>query len=60
MADASLIELRNEMEQVRSKLYAVVKGDAKLLLDKEAYMVSTELDQLIVRLMKKELQKNKL
>lgn len=59
MTETSILELQKEMERVRSKLHAAVKGDVNLLLDKETYRLSTELDKLIVRLMKKEQQNRK-
>ncbi|MFZ5945735.1 MAG: aspartyl-phosphate phosphatase Spo0E family protein [Bacillota bacterium] len=54
MTEVSIVELRKEMEKVRGRLHAVVQGDTNLLLDQEAYKISVELDNLIVRLMKKE------
>lgn len=55
----TIVELRREMEKKRSKLHAVVNGNFQLLLNKETYDLSTELDELIVRLMKKEMQEKK-
>lgn len=52
MKDTSILELEEEMEQLRGKLNAFVKGDTTLLLDKETYRISTELDKLIIRWMK--------
>lgn len=54
MSDASVSELQKELERVRGKLHAIVQGDVNLLLDEKTYSISTELDKLIVRLMKKE------
>jgi len=54
MTESSIAQLQKEMERVRGRLHALVNGDVSLLLDKEAYRLSTELDRLIVNLMKKE------
>lgn len=56
MAETSFVQLQREMEKVRCRLHALVKGDASLLLNGETYQLSTELDNLIVKLMKKEQQ----
>jgi len=60
MTDTSIIYLKKEMERVRCKLHAAVNGDVSLLLDTQAYRLSTEMDKLLVNLMKKENQIKKL
>ncbi|MFZ7101308.1 MAG: Spo0E family sporulation regulatory protein-aspartic acid phosphatase [Peptococcaceae bacterium] len=54
MTDTSISEMKKEMERIRGRLYGYVKDDVNLLLDKETYRLSVQLDELIVRLMKKE------
>jgi len=54
MTKASIPELEKEMEKIRCRLHALVNGDVSLLLDKETYRLSMELDKLIVNLMQKE------
>ncbi|NLW23956.1 MAG: Spo0E family sporulation regulatory protein-aspartic acid phosphatase [Clostridia bacterium] len=56
MRENSVAELQKEMEKVRGRLYALVNGDVDLLLDSETYKVSSELDRLIVTIMKKQMQ----
>ncbi|KJS19078.1 MAG: hypothetical protein VR72_20305 [Clostridiaceae bacterium BRH_c20a] len=60
MKDSSILYLQKEMEKVRSRLHAAVNGDVSQLLDTDAYQLSTEMDKLIVKLMKKEQQIKKL
>jgi len=56
MTDTSIQYLQKEMERVRCRLNKAVNGDVSLLLDTDAYRLSTEMDKLIVNLMKKEQQ----
>jgi hypothetical protein len=51
--------LQKEVEKARRRLHAFVKGDINLLLNEETYRLSTELDRLIVNLMRKS-QKEKM
>lgn len=53
MTNASILLLQREMEKVRSRLHAFVNGDTTLLTNRETYQLSTELDGLIVNLMRK-------
>lgn len=55
MSEVSVIQLRKQISRKRNELHTVVNGDVRLLLDEHTYHVSTELDELIVRLMKQEL-----
>lgn len=55
MSEATVMQLRKQITRKRNELHAIVNGDVSLLLDKNTYHISTELDELIVRLMKKEL-----
>lgn len=55
MSEASVVHLRKQILRKRNELHAVVNGDVSLLLDEHTYHLSTELDELIVRLMKQEL-----
>ncbi|MGI6225823.1 MAG: Spo0E family sporulation regulatory protein-aspartic acid phosphatase [Peptococcales bacterium] len=59
MSETSLLELQQEMEKVRYKLHAFVNGDTRLLLNCQTYQLSTELDSLIVKIMRKEQEKKK-
>ncbi|NLT94041.1 MAG: Spo0E family sporulation regulatory protein-aspartic acid phosphatase [Clostridia bacterium] len=59
MNSASEKLLQREMEKARRRLHAYVNGDISLLLNEETYRLSTELDRLIVNLMKKS-QRNKM
>ena len=58
MAGITQKRLCKEISRKRNELHRIVNGDTSLLLDKKTYLISTELDDLIVRLMKKEI-KNK-
>lgn len=49
--------LQKEVEKARRRLHAFVKGDINLLLNEETYRLSTELDRLIVNLMKSQKEK---
>jgi hypothetical protein len=52
MSNASNEILQKEVERARGRLHAFVKGDLNLLLNEETYKLSTELDRLIVNLMR--------
>lgn len=51
--------LQKEVEKARRRLHAFVNGDTNLLLNEETYRPSTEVDRLIVNLMRKS-QKEKM
>lgn len=53
---SEIVELRKKMEEKRCELHTVVNGNFNRLLDQETYDLSVELDKLIVRIMKKEME----
>lgn len=59
MSEASVVQLHKQISRKRNELHAVVNGNINLLLDEHTYHISIELDELIVRLMKQELNAKK-
>ncbi|NMA01253.1 MAG: Spo0E family sporulation regulatory protein-aspartic acid phosphatase [Clostridia bacterium] len=60
MSEASVMQLHKQIARKRNELHAVVNGNFSLLLDERTYHISTELDELIVKLMKKELKERQI
>lgn len=59
MSSAAVRKLQQQISQKRNELHKVVNGDVKLLLDENTYFISTQLDELIVKLMKLEMKEQK-